>query len=145
MNTYEPNRPDERQDILITDAGRRMADAHEVARVAGGHGRFIAVRLSDGWSNGDVYDTRDDAVRHQSGFAELYAYVKVQPGPMPPAEATRWIDFHKRAADAGMPLTGMLTPILPTGPGTDRLLLPHQHTRLRGLARVMRRDGRYKR
>lgn len=136
---WTPNRDDERQDILITDAGRRMAEAHEVARLAGGHGRFLAVRLDDGHCDGTIYDTRDDAIRHKGGFRTLYAYLKVNVGPMPPAEATAWIDLHKRAVEAGMPLTAEMNPILPTGPGTDRLLLPHQHARLRGLARIMRR------
>jgi hypothetical protein len=140
-----PNEPHERQDILITDAGRRMSDAHELARAAGGSGRFIAVRLHDGFCDGTIYDERDDAVRHKGAFRELYAYVRVQPGQMPPAEATAWIELHRRAAEAGMPLTAQMRPVLPTGPGTDRLLLPHQHMRLRGLARVMRRDGKFRR
>jgi hypothetical protein len=140
-----PNRPHERQDIEITDAGRRMSDAHEMARVAGGVGRYIAVRLDDGYCDHTVYDDRDDAIRAKGAFRELYAYVKVHPGPMPPAEATAWIALHRRAADAGMPLTAQMRPVLPTGPGTDRTLLPHEHMRLRGLARIMRRDGRFRR
>jgi hypothetical protein len=143
VNNWAPNLDNERQDIVITDAGRRMSEAHEAARAAGGIGRFIAVRLSDGHCDGDIYDTRDDAIRLKSGFASLYAYVKIQPGQMPPGEATAWIALHQRAADAGMPLTGP-SPVLPTGPGTDRLLLPHQHARARGFARILRRDGKYR-
>jgi hypothetical protein len=139
-----PNRDNERQDVQITDAGRRMAEAHNKARADGGQGRFIAVRISDGHTTGDVYDTRDDAIRHTGGFASLYAFCRINPGPMQPAEGTAWLALHRRAADAGMPLTGPTTPILPTTPLTDRLLLPHQVHRLGGLARVMRgkRRGR---
>lgn len=150
MNNYRPNLDNERQDIAITDAGRRMADAHELARLAGGQGRWLAVRLDDGRAHGDgtIYDTQADAVRHVgTSFDELYGYVKIAPGPMPPAHATRLLELFSEFKRAGFRLTDPdgPAPILPTGPGTDRLLLPHQHTRLRGLARIMRRDGRYKR
>jgi hypothetical protein len=39
--------------------------------------RFIAVALSDGRTDGQTYDTRQDAMRHQRGHPALYAYIQV--------------------------------------------------------------------
>lgn len=143
--SFVPNLPGERQDIVISDAGRRMSDAHDLARVAGGAGRWLAIRLDDGRAHGDgaIYDTQADAVRHVGAvFDELYGYCKIQPGPMPPAHATRLLELWREVTRAGFRLSDPdgPAPVLPTGPGTDRLLLPHQHARLRGLARIMRRQ-----
>lgn len=87
----------------ITDRGRRLSEAVETARQRGGVGRFIAARLSDGRTDGQIYDTRDDAVRHQL-HATQCAYLVVPPGPMPPAEATAWLRLHERLYDAGVDL-----------------------------------------
>lgn len=148
MSNFEPNLSTERQDIAISDAGRRMSEAHDLARMAGGQGRWLAIRLDDGrpHGNGAIYDTQEDAVRLVGmAFDELYGYIVIQPGPMPPAHATRMLELWREFKRAGFRLSDPNgpRPILPTGPGTDRLLLPHQHARLRGLARIMRRDGRY--
>lgn len=87
----------------ITDRGRRLSEAVEYARARGGAGRFIAARLSDGRTDGAIYDTRDDAVRHQL-HATQCAYLVVPPAPMPPAEATAWLDLHERLYDKGIDL-----------------------------------------
>lgn len=144
---WVPNLANERQDIVISDAGRRMSEAHELARLAGGEGRWLAIRLDDGRAHGDgtIYDTQADAVRHVgTTFDELYGYVTIAPGQMPPAHATRLLELWREFKRAGFRLSDPAgpSPILPTGPGTDRLLLPHQHARLRGLARIMRRNNR---
>lgn len=86
----------------VTDDGRRLADAHERARLEGGVGRWIAARLSDGGTAGEVFDRRDQAVRHHSTD---HMYVQIQPGPMPPAEATALIAVHRRAREAGFDFT----------------------------------------
>lgn len=98
----------------ITDAGRRLAAAHAEARRAGGIGRYIAARLSDGATDGVIYDTRADAIRHQLHETQCL-YVMVQPGLLTEREATQLIDVHRRVYDAGFRLTDpdTLTPILP--------------------------------
>jgi hypothetical protein len=40
-------------------------------------GRYIAVRLSDGGSDGAVYDTRADAIAHQVNSPSRCAYFRV--------------------------------------------------------------------
>lgn len=99
----------------ITSDGRRLSEAHEAARAAGGAGRWLAVRMSDGATTGDVYDTRPDAVRHGG---DHHFPVKVNPGPMPAAEASGLIELHRRAAAQGVrwidPDDCPTSPIMPT-------------------------------
>lgn len=100
----------------ITDAGRRLSDAVQLALAVGGRGRWVAGRLSDGGTDGNVYDTRADAIRHQL-HEDQCAYVQIPPTGMPPAEATAYLEFQRRRVDAGMrmvdPEQGVM-PLLPT-------------------------------
>lgn len=124
----------------VTDDGRRLADAHEVARLAGGTGRWIAARLSDGGTAGEVFDRRDQAVRHHSTD---HMYVQIQPGPMPPQEATALIDVHRRALAAGWdftdpnqqpqaPLSGPLPTTVDARLAARGFVLPNREDRRRG-------------
>lgn len=129
----------------ISDEGRRLSDAVTVARLAGGEGRWIAARLSDGGTDGEVYDTRADAVRHQL-HETLCAYVKIPPGVMPPAEATAFLALNRRIYDAGYRLSdpaGAAPPMPTTALGLAQALAnaPAAH-RARGLAAVQRRGKR---
>lgn len=84
----------------VTDDGRRLAAAVLVARAVGGEGRWIAARLSDGSTDGTVYDTRDDAIRHQAHETQC-AYLVVPPAPMPPVDATAYLELHRRMYAGG--------------------------------------------
>lgn len=83
-----------------TDDGRRLADAHNAALAGGGRGRWIAARLSDGGTDGVIYDVRADAVRHQIHETQC-AYIRVHPSRMEPAEGTAILRVHREAYDAG--------------------------------------------
>ena len=88
----------------VSDAARRCSDTirlHIVAKMAG---RWAAIRLSDGGSDGVAYDTRADAIRHQLHETQC-AYVKIPPDDMPPEHAERFLAFHRKAYDAGFRLT----------------------------------------
>lgn len=128
----------------VTDEGRRLSDAVTAARLLGGEGRWIAARLSDGGTDGAVYDTRADAVRHQL-HETLCAYVKIPPGPMPPAEATAFLALNRRIYDAGYRLSdpdgGAPPPMPTTALGLSQALASTAH-RARGLARISRRGRR---
>jgi hypothetical protein len=108
----------------ITDAGRRLSAAHAEARRAGGEGRWIAARLSDGCTDGRIYDQRADAVRHQIHETQC-VYVMVQPGLMTEREASKLIEVNQRAYDAGFRFVdpNTISPILPTGDNASRLVL----------------------
>lgn len=117
------NRPGERQDVPISDAGRRAADIINLHRIAGGVGRWVALRLSDGGSDGALYDSKPDAVDHQLHETQC-AYTCVPPGPATPAEMTQWLDLNRRAYDAGYRLHEPDAPqlVAPTRPGRAALL-----------------------
>lgn len=51
----------------MTDRGRRVADTIKVHILGNGedaYGKWVSARLSDGVSDGALYDTKADAVRH---------------------------------------------------------------------------------
>jgi hypothetical protein len=98
----------------VTDRGRRLAEAAAAARAAGGEGRWIAARLSDGGTDGRIYDLRADAVRHQLHETQC-AYVMVPPGAMPEHEASKFLELAERIYAAGYNLTDPeSTPMLTT-------------------------------
>lgn len=99
----------------VTDDGRRLSDAVTLAILAGGRGAWIAARLSDGGTDGQIYDTRTDAIRHQL-HEDQCAYIRVPlAGDMPPIEATAYLDFNRRRLAAGFrmvdPEQGSVAPI----------------------------------
>lgn len=85
----------------VTDEGRRLSDAVTLAVSLGGAGRWVAARLSDGGTDGNIYDTRGDAVRHQLHENQC-CYLVIPPTGMPPVEASAYIAFHRRRVEAGM-------------------------------------------
>jgi hypothetical protein len=89
------------------DSARRMADTvnlHWTAQQWDAIGKWVAVRLSDGGSDGVLYDRKADAVRHQ--FSEYQcAYVRIIRDQMSVCEAHTFIEVSRRAYDAGFRLT----------------------------------------
>lgn len=90
--------------MRVSDAARRCSDVIRTHIVAGMAGKWAAIRLSDGGSDGVAYDTRADAIRHQL-HETLCAYVRIPPDDMPPEHAERFLAFHRRVYDAGFRLT----------------------------------------
>ena len=92
---------------IHSDAAKRMADAVNLHIAALGFGAFkqwVAVALADGRSNGTLYETRRDAVRHQMD-PERCAFVKVPPSRMNTCGAEAYLEFCRRAQAAGFRLT----------------------------------------
>jgi hypothetical protein len=83
-----------------------MSDEHNMHIIAdpSNIGRWVAVRLSDGGSDGIVYDYRREAIRHQL-HETMCAYVKLHPAGMSAKEAEGILRFHRFAYDNGMRLT----------------------------------------
>lgn len=84
----------------VTDRGRRLSEHVAAARAIGGQGRWIAARLSDGGTDGTVYDSKSDAVKHQVHETQC-AYIVVPPAAMPPHEATAYLELHERMYASG--------------------------------------------
>lgn len=86
-----------------SDAARRASEAvnlHLIADSEGNKGRWVALRLSDGGSDGIVYDTVIDAANHQLHY-QLCMYVRIPWSGLPVAEAETLLDYHRRVYDAG--------------------------------------------
>lgn len=67
------------------DAARRFADTVALHQAALSFdellaGRYMAVRLSDGGSDGVVYDTRPEAIAHQRHNSSRCIYPRIPPG-----------------------------------------------------------------
>jgi len=88
------------------DSSKRCADnvnLHWAAIGYGSVGKWVAIRLRDGSSDGVLYDSKRDAVRHQ--FDEfLCAYVRLIGMQMPVCEAETYLETHRRLYDRGFRL-----------------------------------------
>jgi hypothetical protein len=115
----------------ITDRGRRASDLVNYYRAESGipwedlKTKYLAFRLWDGSSDGILYDTKRDAVRHQA-YEQQCAYVcfvNLVDGSNP-REMETYLAFCEKAYDAGFRLvdpddvTGG-PDIIPTTPRMD--------------------------
>lgn len=97
------------------DHAKRCADQINFALNTGNVGRWVAIRLADGSSDGVIYDTRADAIEHQL-HESLCCYIKVPPTGVTVEEASRFMAFNRLAYDNGFRLTDpsdQRTPIMP--------------------------------
>lgn len=84
----------------ISDAAKRASETITMHAIAGGRGKFVAIRLADGGSDNVLYDTRDDAIKHQL-FEEYCCYVFVPPCGMTVKEAEAYLQLNRDLYDAG--------------------------------------------
>lgn len=90
-------------DPRYSDAANRCSDVIRTAIVAKQAGKWVAIRLSDGGSDHQVYDTRQDAIRHQLHEKQC-AYVMVPPDDMSPRSAEAYLKWTRQCYDNGMPI-----------------------------------------
>jgi len=91
-----------------SDAAKRVSDLvrlHKAALNQAAIGKFLAVALADGTSDGVLYDTKRDAVRHQKHREQLYAFVCISPGDVTPCEAEEFLATARMLYDKGIRLT----------------------------------------
>lgn len=92
--------------------------------------KWIAAKLSDGSTDHTLYDSKRDAVRHQSDeFTCAYIALINCPNGISPLEAERFLAFTRGAYDAGMRLPD---PDAMDG-GKDPFMDVAQYDRLRGI------------
>ncbi len=93
--------------LVHSDEARRCSDAVNL-HVAGlgwdATGKWVAIRLSDGGSDGTLYDSKRDAVRHQL-HEQQCCYVAIPPSGMNACSAESYLALHRKMYDAGMRLT----------------------------------------
>ena len=76
---------------------------HRVAsRGLGSVGKVFAVALADGSSDGTLYDTMADCIRHQRHNAKWYAYLRVGREGMTVCNAASLLKVHRDADEAGI-------------------------------------------
>lgn len=100
-----------------TDAAMRCADNANMHYQAIGWdavGKWVAISIQDGSSDHVLYGKRRDAVRHQHHNEQWYAFVKLIPMAMGYCEAQTYLDFCRKAYDAGFRMTD------PDAPGGGR-------------------------
>jgi hypothetical protein len=91
---------------------------------------WVAIRLTDGGSDGNRYLSKRDAVRHQSDeFVCAYVSLRNCPNGISPLEMERFLAFTRGAYDAGMRLPD---PDAMDG-GKDPFMDVSQYDRLRGI------------
>jgi hypothetical protein len=112
----------------FSDSAKRMADAvnfHLLVEGFAATGRWVAIRLSDGGSDGTLYDRRCDAVRHQLD-ERLCTYVQVPGNTMTPREADAVLRFSRFAYDSGYRITS---------PEDPEPIMPVRHEELSRIVR----------
>jgi hypothetical protein len=95
-----------------SDAAKRIRDIYNLHRAAGAAGaafglnstlnKIFAVALADGTSDGVLYDTRFDAIRHQHHNEKWYAYLRVERFVMSTCQADSMLKWHREAYDKGL-------------------------------------------
>ena len=86
-----------------SDAARRISDAmtlHLLADKDGNRGKWLAFRLSDGTSDGVVYDDPVAAADAQLHYKQC-AYIQIHFGGITPRAASVMLDYYRRVYDAG--------------------------------------------
>jgi hypothetical protein len=92
-------------------AAMNLSNAVSEAALNDGYGMWIAARLSDGKSDGNIYPTKGIAMQFAIKELRLLhetqaVYLKVPlDGSMPPSEAERYLAIHRKLYDGGLRLT----------------------------------------
>lgn len=110
--TYEQHDPDcpPRNRTTLgghSDTARRVADQYQQHREHNDRsiGAWMAARLSDGTSDGVLYETRRDAVRHQHHDEQQYAFINIRPNGMSVCAAASFMRTCRMAYAGGFRLT----------------------------------------
>jgi hypothetical protein len=110
------------QCLVVSDAAKRMAD------IINGivtftplwelRNKWLAIRLQDGGYDGVVYDSREEAIRHQidERFC-VYVCMRTMMQGAKPIDCEIFLEVHRQAYDEGMRLHEPEAPqiIMPTG------------------------------
>jgi hypothetical protein len=106
--------------VIVTEEGQRASDVVQghLATNPAAVGRWVALRLSDGGSDGVVYDTRADAIRHQHS-PEYCCFVKIPPTGFPPGDASRFLLLSRAFEKGGFRLIDPEDKREPIMPWTD--------------------------
>lgn len=92
----------------LKDSAARMRDAINLHVVAGAlgarerHLNWVAIKLEDGRSDGNLYESRLDAVNHTQNKNPGWMYVLVAADHMGERESILLLQMHRRAFSMGV-------------------------------------------
>jgi hypothetical protein len=101
-----------------SDAAKRCSDQVNLGVITGFVGKWVAIKLADGSSDGTFYDQRADAIEHQL-HESLCCYIKIPPMGMTPEDAEKYLAINRKLYDAGFRLTDPADERMPIMPHTD--------------------------
>lgn len=116
-----------------SDAAKRVYDEYALHQIAGelgsNVGRWFAVAIADGTSDHTLYDSRNDAIRHQHHNEEFYAFVQIVPSQMSVCDAEMFLSGWRKSYEARKRLMPSGKEIIP------RLAVEDQRAQIAGLWR----------
>jgi len=90
-----------------SDAARRVSDTYNLHRIGGGYSairKWFAARLTDGTSDDVLYDTKQDATRHQKHNEQFYTFIMIGPASMTACDAEIMLRVSRTAYENGLRL-----------------------------------------
>jgi hypothetical protein len=88
-----------------SDAAKRVHDTYSLHIAVdryGSIGKWFAVSLAEGFSDGILYDSKRDCVQHQHHNEMYYAYVCIRPMSMSVCDAEIFLNIQRRLYDKGI-------------------------------------------
>lgn len=85
----------------FSDAAKRISDVVTQAIADRQGNRWMAFALEDGASNGTVFDTKADAIRHHRNAARQYMYLKIPLDYLSPRAAEVFLKLHRQLKALG--------------------------------------------
>jgi hypothetical protein len=104
---------------VYSDAAKRLSNAINLHIHAQGNavfGKVVAFRLDTGASDNNLYDTRDDAIRHTRSKPGVWAFTQIHPTGTNPREAEsalKWARFTYFELGARIDSGSDAEPIMP--------------------------------
>lgn len=91
-------------DSRYSEAAHRCSDIVRMHIMAGARDRWVAIRLSDGGTDGATYDSRSDAIRHQLHETQC-AYLLIPWDDLAPRSAETYLRHVRDLYGRGIPLS----------------------------------------
>lgn len=106
---------------IYSDSAKRLSDSYNVHILStANHGRWIAVRIQDGYlfdvkTHEHVFETRDESVSALGQFHSLYVPMRLLPTGISPMAASAFLNYNRYLYSNGMRMPSPT--VMPTIPG----------------------------